>query len=227
MRVKMRRKIQHARKAGATFDWAQARERMQATLTTLDTANALTPEALQAIWERRAAQLAQVPQATDEGAQIDLVVVRLGRECYALEVQYVFRIRPAAQLTKIPRVPEWIAGVTNERGRVLSVFDVRRFLGLPEATAEQAAQPYFVIVETPEMELALLADAVLNIITVPVKSIENDGEAVRGIPIEYVRGVLHAATAFTTNGDTQPTLVVLALQSLLADERLCVRQEVG
>ena len=59
------------------------------------------------------------------------MVIRLGREVYGLETDYVFDIRPLESITHVPRVPDWVAGVVNLRGRIISVLDLQRFLGLP------------------------------------------------------------------------------------------------
>lgn len=195
-------------------------------------------EILHEIWARRAAQLAEAPLDEDAGEQLDLVIVRLGSELYGLEATYVFRIRPAEQITKVPRVPDWIAGVANDRGNILSVFDLRRFLGLEKVKAKKAS-PYLVIVEAAEIELALLADAVLNVISQPLSTLEMAPEAVHGIPQEYIKGVVHQASGWhvaetegfdapdASNGREVDVLTVLDLPALLADEALVVREELA
>ena len=88
---------------------------------------------IQQILDRRAAQLAQVPVEKDTGEQMALVLVRLGREICGLDARYVGRIRPVEHITHVPRVPDWVAGVTNLRGHVLSVIDLRTLFALPAA----------------------------------------------------------------------------------------------
>ncbi len=85
------------------------------------------PRIVQLIWSRRAARLAEVPPEQEEGEQVILVVLRLGQELYAVEARQVFDMRPLEHLTPVPRVPEWVAGVVNLRGRILSVINLQRF----------------------------------------------------------------------------------------------------
>jgi purine-binding chemotaxis protein CheW len=176
------------------------------------------------IWAQRAAQLAKPPVQEEKGEQVELAMVQLGREVYGIDVQHIQEIRPAVQITQVPRVPEWVTGVVNLRGRILSVLDLRRFFGLaPSETREDnLITPFLdlVVVETPTMEVALLADDILAIEMFPTSRIQDVTDTARGIGSEYVRGVIE-------QGDEAPMIAVLNLPALLADERLIIQEEVS
>lgn len=207
-----------------TFDWESARLRVAVTNTILAELDEPAPEILEQIWARRAALLAQAPVQEDEGEQIKLVLIQLGRETYGLDAQYVFEIIPAKQITPVPRVPDWVAGVVNLRGHILSVLDLRRFFGLAQAEAsdedEMSPGPDLVIVETPSMEVALLANDVLDVEMLMANRLQNATDIVQGIRPEYVRGVVERQ-------DEGGLLVVLDLVTLLADEQLIVHEEIA
>ena len=61
----------------------------------------------------------------------ELVVVTLGGSRFALPMSGVGEVGRPPGLTRVPGVPAWVAGVTNWRGRVLAVLDLRPLLGLP------------------------------------------------------------------------------------------------
>jgi len=90
-------------------------------------------EQVEKVWAQRAAQLAKVVKREESGEKLAIALVRLGRELLGVEVQYVQDIRQIEALTRVPRVPEWVAGISNVRGRILSVINLRSFLGLPPA----------------------------------------------------------------------------------------------
>lgn len=168
------------------------------------------------VWARRAAELARVPPQEEEGEQLDLLLFCLGSETYAFEARFAFDIRPAAQITRVPRVPDHVAGLVHIRGRILSVLDLARFFGLPgEDRDENQPQRHLLMVEQPEMELALLVDEVLAVQSFARSHLQPAGDALPGLPAEYVRGVAPGP------------LVVLDLPALLADERLIVREEMA
>ena len=214
------------------FDWEGARQRIAAVNAALAGLDETSPGVVQQIWARRAAQLAKVPIQKDEGEQIELVLVQLGCEVCGLDAQYVFDIRPAGQITRVPRVPDWVAGVVNLRGRVLSVLDLQRLFGLsvtegnrnngPESTERM---PCLVVVETPDMEIALSVDGILAVEALPASQVQEATDTIRGICPEYVRGVAKRRSEHPlANGDG--LLVVLDLLALLADERLIIHEEI-
>jgi purine-binding chemotaxis protein CheW len=185
----------------------------------------------------RASRLAELFDQEDAGEQMGLLLVRLGGELYGLDARCVERVQPVEQLTRVPRVPDWVRGVTNLRGRLLSVVDLVRFFGLPERSllggqgeqngTAQKAQEYLVVIKTPEMELALLVADVLAVEDIPTGRLQEASAMVRGLRAEYVRGIAERSSdRVRTNGGRDDLIVVLDLRALLADDRLIVHEEV-
>ena len=54
--------------------------------------------------------------------------MRLGGCRYALPMASVAEVGRPPQLTRVPGLPAWVAGVANWRGRVLAVLDLRTLL---------------------------------------------------------------------------------------------------
>jgi purine-binding chemotaxis protein CheW len=204
------------------FDWDGIRQHIATISAALEQSDEAAPEVMERVWARRAERLAEIPAKPDEGEQIQLVLLRLGREVYGLDAQYVFDIRPVEprSVTRVPRVPNWVAGVVNLRGHILSVIDLHRFLGLSpaESTDNSTALHFMVVVETPDMELALLADQVLPMEMVPMSRIQDATGTVRGIRPEHMLGI-----ADRSNGDS---MVILNLLALLADKQLIIHEEI-
>jgi purine-binding chemotaxis protein CheW len=218
------------------FNWDDIRQRIAATEAALQGLDETSPEVLEQVWTRRAALLATKPVQGDQGTQVQLVLVRLGRELYGLNAQYILDIRPLEKVTRVPRVPNWVTGVTNLRGRIYSVVDLRRFFGLARAEGngkdheEGGEIQFLVVVETPQMEIALLVEDVLTVDSLPEQQIQEATGVVRGLRPEYVRGVVEhkngdAAQSALSNGNGS-MLVVLDLPALLADEQLIIHQEI-
>jgi hypothetical protein len=86
-------------------------------------ADAAAPDYVRQVWERRAARLAQLPEEEDTGERIPLIMIQLGQEVFGLEATYVFDIRPLQHVVPVPRTPDWVVGVVNLRGRIISVVD--------------------------------------------------------------------------------------------------------
>ena len=222
------------------FDWETARKRITQITQSLTDMAENNPEVLERIWARRAAQLAKVTAQTDDSdKRIQLAFFQLGREIFAIEVQYISTIRLATQVTYVPRTPKWVAGVANLRGRILSVLDFQNFFDLPRFASLDGKDNsttntprYLMVVETPEMEIAFLADKVLGVESIPINLVKNNTNVVHGIPSEFVKGVVEYHSKISpqdgngSEGDIPSLVVILNIVTLLAEKQLIVHEEI-
>ena len=225
-----------------TTDWDQMRQRIAQAEATLSKMDETDPQVLQEIWTRRARELAQKPIQENQTQQVQLVLARLGNELYGLDAQYVYDIKPAQQITPVPRVPDWVAGVVNLRGRIFSIVDLQKFFGLSQVQQDTEGHTrdanFLIVVEMPEMEVALLVQDVLNVESIPLTHIQETTGTVRGLRPEYVRGVAKrlgtdeanpngtSSNGKSPNDNKQEVIVVLDLPALLTDERLTIHEEI-
>jgi purine-binding chemotaxis protein CheW len=109
-----------------------------------------------------------------EAALVQLCVVRIGRESYALDLKRIDEILPVPGLTPMPRAPKFLEGVVRLRGEVLPVVDARKRLGV-ESTAAQAVTPSgkprrterLMVCRIGTRRLGVLVDAVTQVRRVP------------------------------------------------------------
>jgi len=111
----------------------------------------------------------------------------LDREEYGVDVKLVQEIIRVAQVTPVPRAPEFIRGVINLRGRIIPVIDLKRKLGLGEFTEARASR--VVVVKVKERLIGLLVDGASQVLKVPVSVIEAAPEEVVEIDANFIRGV--------------------------------------
>jgi purine-binding chemotaxis protein CheW len=188
-------------------------------------------EVIEEIWKQRAEHLAQAVEQKIEGEWLQLLLFRLGREVYGLEIKYVFDIRLIDQVTLVPRVPDWVVGVVTNRGRILTVIDLRRFFNLPgEASPEDKTSNEYppdrfqVSVETPQMEIALFVDEVLSVESIPLSQIKNHSDVWGDMRPDYIHGI----TSYSGANAAQDVcnVIVLNLPALLADKNLIIDEKV-
>ena len=134
-----------------------------------------------------------------------LVTLRLGTEWYALPIVKARAAVRCSQLTPLPSVPSHIAGIVNLRGEILSVTDLRRLFHLPALPV--TAESRLVIVEDDGMQTALLADAVGEVIAVPVTAFEPPLTTLDAGQVEYIERVCRWK---------QRLIAVLRIERLLA-----------
>jgi purine-binding chemotaxis protein CheW len=107
--------------------------------------------------------------------QIQLVAFRLGDEEYAVPVQNVESIIKLSRPTRVPGVPYHVRGVMNLRGKVMSIFDLRRRFGMGCAADETDMR--VLVVAHDGMNTGMLVDGVSEVLTI-------DGDALQAPPAE-------------------------------------------
>ena len=90
----------------------------------------------------------------------------LGEEDFALEIARVREVLDYTDITKVPRMPEFLRGVINLRGNVVPVVDLRLKLGM--SAIERSVDTCIVIVDImidgEMIQMGALADSVKEVI---------------------------------------------------------------
>lgn len=126
-------------------------------------------------------------QQEQREAITQLVVFQLGHELYGADISVVREVGPLQRVTRVPRTPRYIEGVTNLRGRVIPVIDLRRRLGLPVTAATKKTR--IAVAELEGGQVGMIVDAVLEVLRVPASSIEPPSPMMSKVEAEYVLGV--------------------------------------
>ncbi len=118
-----------------------------------------------------------------------LIVFALDHQRYALPLPDVDRVVRMVAITPLPKAPGIVLGVVNFQGRVIPVINMRRRFCLPER--EVALSDQLVVAHTSRRPVALVADAVLDVIAC---SAQNMIATENILPrVEYVEGVVKLA----------------------------------
>ena len=118
-----------------------------------------------------------------------LIVLALDSQRYALPLPVVDRVVRMAAITPLPKAPDIVLGIVNIQGRVIPVINMRRRFCLPDR--EIALTDQLVVAHTAQRPVALVADAVLDVIACSAQSLI---AADNILPkVEYVEGVIKLA----------------------------------
>ena len=130
---------------------------------------------------------AAVTAVPSPAGELHLVTFALDREEYGIPVTRVREVIRVTDITRVPQAPPHVRGVTNLRGRILPVVELRSRLGLEPAAATPRSR--IVVVEVDDRVLGLLVDAVLQVVKVPVDTVAPPPEEVLSADSGYLSGV--------------------------------------
>lgn len=128
----------------------------------------------------------------DEGPQArweTWVTFRLDDEIFAMPVDPVRQVVRVTDITRVPHAPEPVRGVTNLRGRVIPVIDLRMRVGLEPS--EIGRQSRVVAVASRGRVLGLLVDSVHQVVHLDVNRVQPPPEDVMTVQSDYILGVYH------------------------------------
>src|SRR4030043_163265 len=117
---------------------------------------------------------------------LQLIVFRLSREWYGVEIARVKEVIKVGKITYLPSSPEYIAGIVNLRGNILSVTDLKRIFSLPHK--EPTEKTRIIAVELGILETGLLVDEVIESIEVPLSKIEPSLLTIPSEMAKYIEG---------------------------------------
>jgi purine-binding chemotaxis protein CheW len=109
-------------------------------------------------------------QQEGEGAMEQFVLFRLADETYGLPVGAVREVlRLPETVTRVPRAPDFVAGVINHRGVVVPLIDQRRRFAVPGE--ETVRQRRIIVANVDDLVAGFIVDAVEQILTVPADAL--------------------------------------------------------
>lgn len=118
---------------------------------------------------------------------LQIVGLRIGRETYGIPIALVREIVRVPVITAVPNTQEYVEGVINLRGKIVSVMDLRKRFG--ESAVENNKKNRIVVVEFECRTVGLIVNSASEVLKIssseiaPPSSVFIDGE------VDYVTGV--------------------------------------
>lgn len=129
--------------------------------------------------------------------QKDLVVKRrvggkfltffLAGEEYGIEILKVQEIIGMMDITRVPRTPKFIRGVTNLRGKVIPIVDLR--LKFAMDSAEPTKETCIIVVQARGLEMGIMVDRVSEVLDIAAEDIEDAPSFGAEVHTDYILGI--------------------------------------
>jgi purine-binding chemotaxis protein CheW len=128
---------------------------------------------------------------------------------YGVGIEQVQEIGTLEDVTRVPGAPQHVKGVMNLRGKIITIIDMKKLLGIGDAASENVSTSERIIVaQVDQSIIGLLVDEVDQVIEISIKDVE-PAPAVLSETAPYIKGIVKL------KGNLY---VLLDLQLLLAGE---------
>jgi purine-binding chemotaxis protein CheW len=96
--------------------------------------------------------------ADEELQKNKYLTFEIGKNVYAINIQFVRDIIGFQDITAVPEIPEYLKGIINLRGQIIPVMDVRERFGIDQI--EYHARTCIIVTENKKRTVGLIVDEV-------------------------------------------------------------------
>ena len=129
--------------------------------------------------------------------ELHIVGFQVGRETYGVPIASLHEIVRVTEITAVPDSPEYIEGVINLRGKIVSVVDLRKRFGVKQIANSKKNR--ILVVESHGRLTGLIVDAASDVLKIPAEDVEAP-------PVVFQEGGLNCVTGL---GKYKTRLIVL------------------
>jgi purine-binding chemotaxis protein CheW len=137
--------------------------------------------------------------------ELHIVGFQIGRETYGVPITSLHEIVRVPEITAVPDAPDYLEGVINLRGKIVSVMDLRKRFGEKQASLKK--QNRILVVEHSGRLAGLIVDSASEVLKIPADAVEPP-------PAAFSDGGLNCVTGLGKVGGR--LIVLLDMNKLLA-----------
>lgn len=115
------------------------------------------------------------------------VTFRLDGESYGINVLQVQEVLRVNEIAPVPGAPDYVLGIINLRGNVVTVIDTRRRFGLSTKAIDEASR--VVIIEAWDNVIGILVDSVAEVVYLRASEIDSAPSVGSEESSRYIQGV--------------------------------------
>ncbi len=128
---------------------------------------------------------------------------------YAFRIEQIQEIVILDQVTPTPQVPEYVEGVSNLRGAIIPIINLRKLFGLEPKPADSETRT--IVVNVGQRTMGCTVDMVSQVLRIPEDGIQPAPETVTADGASYISGFAKL---------DEQLVILLDIDELLNQERL-------
>ena len=194
------------------INWDEIINHLEAEEKALKSNWSITKEQKRKILKDRANKFSKESSINvNEAENIEIIQFTLAYEMYGIESLYIKEVFPLKELTPLPSTPAFLLGITNVRGKILPVIDIKKFFNLPEKGLTDLNK--LIILYSDDFEIAILADLIIGAVNININKLQPALPTLIGIRADFLKGV------------TNDGVIILDGKKISGDKRIIINDE--
>ncbi len=142
-----------------------------------------------------------------EDSILQYVTFRLDHETYGINVMQIQEVLRYTEIAPVPGAPDYVLGIINLRGNVVTVIDTRKRFGLSDS--EVSDHTRIVVLEVEGQVIGVLVDSVAEVVYLRQSEIETAPNVGNEESARFIQGVCNK------NGEL---IILVEFEKMLSEE---------
>ncbi len=125
--------------------------------------------------------------ALKQNRSVELATFYVGEALCGMDILNVQEINKLMDMTKVPQSPEYVTGILNLRGQIVTVIDLGKKLGLTMTDLNDAARN--IIVNAENEYIGLLVSRISDVVEAEWEKVEEPPANIGGVQGAFFKGV--------------------------------------
>lgn len=136
----------------------------------------------------------------------ELATFYVGKALCGIDILNIQEINKHFEMTTVPQAPDYVVGVLNLRGKIVTILDLGKKLGLSQIQSNKISRN--IIVRSQDELIGLIVDSISDVVTADHEKIEPAPSNIGGMKGKFFKGVMK----------TQSTLIgILDIEEVLKE----------
>ena len=132
--------------------------------------------------------MTQVSDIKGNGKAVELATFYVGEALCGMDILRIQEINKLLEMTPVPQAHEYVRGIQNLRGQIVTVIDLCRKLGLPSVEVDRE-ECRNIIVNSGHEYIGLLVERISDVVRADTDSIQAPPANIGGVQGKYFEGV--------------------------------------
>ncbi|ABC31840.1 MULTISPECIES: chemotaxis protein CheW [Hahella] len=144
---------------------------------------------------------------SSEDPILQYVTFKLDHETYGINVMQIQEVLRYTEIAPVPGAPDYVLGIINLRGNVVTVIDTRKRFGLSEA--EVSDHTRIVVIEVDNQVVGILVDSVAEVVYLRQSEMETAPNVGNEESAKFIQGVCNK------NGEL---IILVEFEKMMSEE---------
>ncbi|MFO7762010.1 MAG: chemotaxis protein CheW [Thermodesulfobacteriota bacterium] len=129
-----------------------------------------------------------ISKIPDKEDQLHFTSFYLHDTLCGIDISRIQEVNTDLAITKVPLAPEYVIGIKNLRGQIVTIIDQSLKIGYGPSKIKKSSR--IIIINSEDEYIGLLADKINDIVTAPKSAISEPPSNIKGVQGKFFTGVL-------------------------------------